>query len=555
MTGGLLQIVAYGAQDMYLTNNPQITFFKVVYRRHTNFSIEVFEHTFLDKPNFGTRTVLTLPRNGDLVTQMCLRITVPSVTPNEGSRFAWVKRLGYAIMESIEVEMGGVIVDKQLGIWLDIWQELSSNRHDKGYAKMLGDVQEMTRLDNNVKPQYNLFIPLKFWFNRHNGLALPIIAIQYHEIRFNLKLNNLNKLIITDKKFNRNINIDILDVSLLVDYIYLDKEERKRFAQIGHEYLIEQVQFTGEEPVSFYKIKEQLHFNYPTKELIWAMRNGNYTTGKDYLCYTHKSDWNNEIQKCSEQIIEDSILLSDGSTVMVDGIQLNTQEIINGPGNWEQFNPNTESNTMNSNITVLNMNKTKTLWINTESLLISNYNIFDKIFGTITILEDDTIILRNISSKITVRDISIPVEEMTDTRIKSNDISLNQFSNYGILIDGSINPIEYAKLEFNNENRIDKRSGKFFNYLQPELYHSNTPKDGINLYSFSITPEDHQPSGTANLSKIEKIIFSLWVKDSTEKLGYPDLNLINLDNRLYIFALSYNILRVSNGLTGISYNG
>jgi hypothetical protein len=144
---------------------------------------------------------------------------------------------------------------------------------------------------------------------------------------------------------------------------------------------------------------------------------------------------------------------------------------------------------------------------------------------------------------------------MTDTRIKSNDVLLNQFSNYGILIDGSINPIEYAKLEFNNEDRFAKRSGKFFNYLQPGLYHSNTPKDGINLYSFSITPEEHQPSGTANLSKIEKIIFSLWINDSTEKLGYPNLNLINLDNRLYIFALSYNILRISNGLTGISYNG
>jgi hypothetical protein len=555
MTGGLLQIVAYGAQDMYLTNNPQITFFKVVYRRHTNFSIEVFEHTFLDKPNFGTRNELTLPRNGDLVTKMCLKITIPSVTPNEGSRFAWVKRLGYAIMDSIEIEMGGVIVDKQLGIWLDIWQELASNGHDKGYSRMLGDVQEMTKLDNCVKPQYNLFIPLKFWFNRNIGLALPIIAIQYHEIRFNLRLNNLNKLIVTDTKFDKNINIDILDVGLLVDYVYLDKEERKRFAQIGHEYLIEQVQFTGEEPVSFHKIRDQLHFNYPTKEIIWAMRNGNYTTGKNYLCYTHKSNWNNEIQKCSEQIVEDSIILSDGITVIVDGIQLNTQEIINGSGNWEQFNPRTESNTMNNKIIVSNMNKNKTVWINTESLLIDDYNIFDKISGTIIILEDDTIILQNISSKITVRDISIPIEEMTDTRIKSNDVLLNQFSNYGILIDGSINPIEYAKLEFNNEDRFAKRSGKFFNYLQPGLYHSNTPKDGINLYSFSITPEEHQPSGTANLSKIEKIIFSLWINDSTEKLGYPNLNLINLDNRLYIFALSYNILRISNGLTGISYNG
>ena len=144
---------------------------------------------------------------------------------------------------------------------------------------------------------------------------------------------------------------------------------------------------------------------------------------------------------------------------------------------------------------------------------------------------------------------------MTDTRINNDDVCINQFSNYAILIDGSQNPIQFSQLEFNRINRFDKRSSKFFNYLQPELHHSNTPLDGINVYSFCINPEIHQPSGTANFSRIENIILTLFIDDDTKKNDLPDLDILNVDNIVYIFAFSYNVLRVSNGLTGISYTG
>lgn len=564
MAGGILQIIAYGAQDVYLTNNPQITFFKVVYRRHTNFSIEVYEHTFLDGPNFGTKNMLTLPRNGDLATRMYLKIIVDSVTPNEGSRFAWIRRLGHAILESIEVEMGGVVIDKQTGTWLDIWYELArSDKHERGYLKMIGDTPEMTNFDSVTKPQYELFIPLRFWFNRHIGTALPLVAIQYHEIIFRIRINDVRRLIVTDSQFNNFGDFRILDVALLVDYVYLDKEERRRFAYVGHEYLIEQVQYTGEEPADLDKRRTKLHFNFPTKELIWAMRNGNYTINKKFLCYTNDDNWPKAIRRCAEEILENSILLLRGPIFEID-MYGNTVIITPGEdppeeGTWEEFIPgsgsSSETRTSNGNINVVNNNKTMSLWINTSSLRVDDYNITGKISGNITVLEDETIILQDINSTITIRDISIPVELMTDTRVRSNDICLNQFSNYGVLIDGSANPIEFSRLEFNNQDRFEKRGGKFFNYLQPELHHSNTPKDGINCYSFSITPEAHQPSGSANLSKIENIIFSIWITDITKKEGLPELNLLNLDNRLYIFAFSYNVLRVVNGLTGLSYSG
>src|SRR5271170_693480 len=121
MAGGYLQLVAYGPQDMYLTNNPQITFFKVVYRRHTDFSIETFEYTILDGPNFGARSKITLPRNGDLISTMYLRIVVSEVVPGVGEKFAWVKRLGFALLRYVDIEIGGFTIDRQYGVWLDIW--------------------------------------------------------------------------------------------------------------------------------------------------------------------------------------------------------------------------------------------------------------------------------------------------------------------------------------------------------------------------------------------------------------------------------------------------
>jgi hypothetical protein len=183
MTGGLLQIVAYGPQDMYLTHNPQITFFKTVYRRHTNFSIQQFK-LGLESALFGYHSHYEIHRLGDLVGDVYLVINLPSFTPS-GGKFAWTKRLGHAIIKNIQIEIGGAIIDKQTGVWLDIWYELARNPYnEKGYLSNIGDVPIMTTLDENTKPEYMLYIPLKFWFNTIIGLSLPLISIQYHRILY-----------------------------------------------------------------------------------------------------------------------------------------------------------------------------------------------------------------------------------------------------------------------------------------------------------------------------------------------------------------------------------
>jgi hypothetical protein len=176
MGGGLMQLVAYGAQDVYLTGSPQITFFKKVYRRHTNFSVEPIPQTFNGAADFGRTVTCTINRSGDLITNMYVQVNLNSVAA--GTSFGYVRRLGHAIVQHYKVEIGGSKIDEQYGDWLNIWYELSHKvGQERGYARMIGDVPELTTIDATGKPQYQLYVPLQFWFNKEDGLALPLIAL------------------------------------------------------------------------------------------------------------------------------------------------------------------------------------------------------------------------------------------------------------------------------------------------------------------------------------------------------------------------------------------
>ena len=259
MGGGLMQLVAYGAQDVYLTGNPQITFFKVVYRRHTNFSMESIEQTFDGSAEYGRRVSCTISRNGDLISNMYLRCN-PKVSPHAGAGPA-----GYNLITSATLEIGGQQIDKHYGHWMNVWSMLSTpsaqvnnlNTMTSGETTGLGVATTNTNM---------LYVPFQFWFCRNPGLALPLIALQYHEVKLVVELAPLVN-VGTDTDWNS-------APTLFVDYIYLDTDERRRFAQVSHEYLIEQLQFTGDEAGGSNK-KHQLNFNHPVKELIWAQFNGN----------------------------------------------------------------------------------------------------------------------------------------------------------------------------------------------------------------------------------------------------------------------------------------
>ena len=256
-----MQLVAYGAQDIYLTGNPQITFFKVVYRRHTNFSMEAIEQTIDGTVAASSSVSVTISRNGDLVGRTYLDVNTGSVNK---------ANYGHALIDNVELEIGGQKIDKHLGKWMETWAELTEE-NDLGNcgacsanmasatgladATYLTKFQKMAAAGGVVATSLDvghIFVPLQFWFCRNPGLALPLIALQYHEVK--LKIN-----------FSADYSSNSA-VKVFCDYIYLDTDERRRFAQVSHEYLIEQVQHQNEgDNTSF-----TLNFNHPVKELIWS---------------------------------------------------------------------------------------------------------------------------------------------------------------------------------------------------------------------------------------------------------------------------------------------
>jgi len=262
MGGGLMQLVAYGAQDIYLTGNPQITFFKVVYRRHTNFSMESIQQTFNGTADFGRKVTCTVSRNGDLINRMYVEATLPKLDIGK----TYNKMVGHSLIKSVEIEIGGQRIDKHYGDWLHIWNELTQTAgHWEGYEKMVSST--------DATVESTVTIPLQFWFCRNPGLALPLIALQYHEVKINIEFASLGEC------SDQTTDVGLVNASLYVDYVYLDTDERRRFAQVSHEYLIEQLQFTGDEAIS-QSIK--LNFNHPVKELIWVETYSDHKLGDPY---------------------------------------------------------------------------------------------------------------------------------------------------------------------------------------------------------------------------------------------------------------------------------
>jgi hypothetical protein len=241
MGGGLMQLVAYGAQDIYLTGNPQITFFKVVYRRHTNFAMEAVEQTINGTVgSSGAKVTATIARNGDLLGRMWLELTTAATThDNEG----------HAAIDFVELEIGGQLIDKQYGDWMEIWSQLT---HDSASRTKLGRLLGSTG-------SY-AYVPLQFWFCRNPGLALPLIALQYHEVKLSIQFATTAMA-----------GGEATACKLWCDYIYLDTDERRRFAQVSHEYLIEQVQYNGQTTIAASTTANvELRFNHPVKELVWV---------------------------------------------------------------------------------------------------------------------------------------------------------------------------------------------------------------------------------------------------------------------------------------------
>ena len=295
MGGGLMQLVAYGSQDIYLTGNPQITFFKIVYRRHTNFSMESIEQTFNGTIGFGRTLSTIISRNGDLLYTMDLRIVLPTVPAANNESFRWLNWLGHILVKYVELEIGGQKIDKHYGHWLHIWNELTQTAgHQAGYANLVGNVPKLVQSTTGDVPSVILYIPLQFWFNRNPGLALPLLALQNSQVKLTIQLASYSDITqagtITDDN-------NEFSCKLYIDYYYLDNDERRRFNQLTHEYLIEQVQYNNGVSITNADVNKnknvEIQFDRPVKELIWVnSKSGNktfdYSNSSAELSFTAK---------------------------------------------------------------------------------------------------------------------------------------------------------------------------------------------------------------------------------------------------------------------------
>jgi len=301
--GGLLQLVAQGKQDVFLTGNPQVTWFKMVYRRYTNFSIEQQIIPLDSQADFGRRVTVLLPRKGDLLGALWLEIALPPINDSvTGDPLSYPNSVGHSLIQEISIEIGEQEIDKQTGEWMELMSNLTVTADKaQGWNTMIGKTAGASQGNKNSSqvnqfgPLY-LYVPLRFWFCKNPGLFLPLLAIQYHPIRINITLRSLNQMFVID---NPTVNpcdqtaaaASIKNMTLYGDFVHLDTEERRRFVANAHEYLIEQVQYTPNisiDPTASV-VQIPMEFNHPLRELYWVVQRSAAVNAQQWFNYTNYS--------------------------------------------------------------------------------------------------------------------------------------------------------------------------------------------------------------------------------------------------------------------------
>jgi hypothetical protein len=295
-SGALVQLVSIGVENRYLIGNPTTTFFKTIYKKHTNFAIEAIRQSYQGSGDFGTKLTCTLYKDGDLVNNTYIEISLPTLnqTQQGASWVSYTNGIANALVKSVELEIGGRVVDRHYSEWLDIWAELNLDINFKNsYDQMVGNYPSDLSLkyaatSNTGYTLYNVYYtPLRFWFNRNIGNSLPLIALQYHDIKLNIELRSLSELIRSDITLDttklittEGAPVKIADCSIWTDYIYLDKQERTHIANNSHEYLIDQVQFNGAISITGNTSATtiSLDYNHPVRAIYWIFENESYLT-------------------------------------------------------------------------------------------------------------------------------------------------------------------------------------------------------------------------------------------------------------------------------------
>jgi len=505
-----------------------------------------------------------ISRNGDLAYRTYLQVTLPEINQlmglgnystgqNTGVYARWLDFPGEQLIAQVEVEIGGQRIDRQYGDWMHIWNQLTmTSEQQRGYFKMIGNTTQLTFITDpsfsdvespcdsaaprqvcaprNALPETTLYVPLQFWFCTNPGLALPLIALQYHEVKINLDIRPIDECLwavttlncqdtSTGSQYNVGrpvpatiaYNQSLVAASLYVDYVFLDTDERRRMAQNPHEYLITQLQFTGDESVGSSSNKIKLNFNHPVKELIWVVQpdqNVDYCSsltcdallfkvlGAQPFNYTDAIDaLPNAIHAFGgpAAIAADSRAYIDARGLFQDAGALDYIPDANFTGYWNgPSNPYFQAN------------------------------------------------LGGVTPETTVNGVTYPAQ----SHLENSGVS---DAGTFVLSETSLdmhcwgqNPVVTAKLQLNGQDRFSEREGTYFSWVQPYQAHTRAPDEGINVYSFALRPEEHQPSGTCNFSRIDNATLQLVLSNATVE-GTKTA-------KVRVYATNYNVLRIMSGI-------
>ena len=430
--GGLLQLVATGKQDIFLTGNPQVSWFKQVYRRYTNFAVESKRMYFDGSPDFGQRISCLVPRAGDLLGPIFLEINLPAITFTDLSAAQYCNSIGHALIKEITIQIGEQEIDKQNGEFMQINYKLTiPNEKTEAYKYMIGEIGDYPA--EGLNGPLRLQIPLQFWFNKSPGSYLPLLALQYHPVRINIQLRPLRELIyFPESLYNLTCNdalpittsnFKIDSLSMWGDYVFLDVEERRRFVSTPLEYLITQVQYTPKESIigSAASASIDIDFNHPLKEMMWVLQRSYTALRNEHFNYSNLG-------------------YSEEATNTTGGTVYRT----------------------------------------------SMY---------------------------------------TD-----------------------------AVLQLDGQDRFDKRRFDYFSIIQPYQRHTSIPYYlYINNYCFALNPEDVQPSGSMNASRIDTIKLQLDMNNTVADYS-AEVNGIRGETYLTVYAINQNVLRIVDGFGGVLFS-
>ena len=515
MGGGLMQLVAYGAQDIYLTGNPQITFFKVVYRRHTNFSMECIQQTINGTSSLTSTAVsgaVTISRNGDLVGRVYVTSTTDAITN------------GSAIVTDATLEIGGQQIDKQTTEWMELWNELSTPESKAlGLKSMSGCIGSA----GTTGVSY-VQVPLQFWFCRNPGLALPLIALQYHEVKIKFTFGTGN---------GGTVGADAA-LQVWADYVYLDTDERRRFAQVSHEYLIEQVQI---QPEGSAAAKYKLNFNHPVKELIWTdsasvvaqtakvTLNGHDrfpAQEKEYFQLRQPYDHHTAVPRQNLPGAAQSTLLDRAATLTpltngtADGVYV--RHATDAGAADGGFTYEVATNTIIYRGSGAAAAAAAQLTVGTEIVLIA---------GDASAIANT----QTYTATVTTAGVASPAAaDFTLLTTDANADTLAVVTTVPASTSGSGTFFAGADSAANDTLSIFVvGAGQSTSQAR-----TSTMTNNVNVYSFALKPEEHQPSGTCNFSRIDTAHLEFSASATVQN----------------IYALNYNVLRIMSGMGGLAYS-